>query len=313
MLARRTRIVAIATVALCLTSSMAVPPRASAVLVYERTASHTIVVARNDGTQPKAVHHGQRPVVAPDGRHVAFLARVRNGHGDLRVVQIGSSRSVLLAHGTSTLSRVVWSPNSRYLVARSDRSDGAVLIDVSARRNLALPDGVPYGGASFAPDSSRVASASIQHSSGSVSVVDVRSGQGTPLVDGFSPAWGEPGIAFADDIGRVYLKRSVHARPRLLRDGRGDDLLPLEWATHAHRLLVASMLQGSGFGGFRAIVINSDTNAFTEPPQTFSSVDEIAQDGRTFLGELGGDVVAVAKGGAVQTLAMGARSASWTK
>src|SRR5436190_15263620 len=188
---------AIATVALGIAMSAAVPQRASAVLVYERTATHTIVVARDDGSHPTTMGHGQRPVVAPDGRKVAFLARVRQGRGDLRVRRVGSSRSVLLAHGISTRKRAVWSPNSRYLMANGDRRDDAILIAVKRRTRRSFADATPFAGASFAPDSSRVAFASIHHSGGLLLVANVRSDRPKAVADGFSPAWGEPGIAFA--------------------------------------------------------------------------------------------------------------------
>jgi WD40 repeat protein len=309
MFARRTGLAALTGFVLCLAVSIALPSRASAVLVYERPASHTIVVARDDGTQPKVLGHGQRPVVAPDGRKVAFLARVRRGHGDLRVRQLNSSRSVLLAHSISTLSPVVWSPDSRYLVARGDRRDDAILLDVKRRKRRSFPDS-SYAGASFAPDSSRVAFASLQSSGGTLYIADVHSGRTRAVADGFSPAWGTAGIAYAGDIGEVDLKRSPRARQRVLLVDRGRDLLPLAWASRAPRLLVRELLTD---GGFRALVIDAETRAVSEAAHTFSSVDGIASHGHVILAELGGNVVAAKEDGTLRTLATGARAASWTK
>jgi hypothetical protein len=310
MFATRTPLAALTGFALCVAVSIALPPRASAVLVYERPASHAIVVARDDGTQPNVLGHGQRPVVAPDGRKVAFLARVRRGHGDLRVRRLSSSRSVLLAHGISTLSRVVWSPDGRYVVARGDRRDDAMLLDVKRRRRRSFADSPLYAGASFAPDSSRAAFASLQSSGGTLYVADVHSGRVSAVADGFSPAWGKAGIAYAGDSGQVYLKSSPRARQRLLLVERGRNLLPLAWASRAPRLLVTERLTA---GGFRALVIDAETRAVSEAAHAFSSVDGIASHGHVILGELGGDVVAAQEDGTLRTLATGARAASWTK
>jgi hypothetical protein len=268
------------------------------------------MVARDDGTEPTVLGHGQRPVVSPDGRKVVFLAKARATQGDLRLRRIGSSRSVQIARGISSLSPAVWSPNSRYLIARSDRSDGGILIDTKLRKRHPLVGTTLFAGASFAPDSSRVAFATLQSSGGTLWAADVQLRRVQGVADGFSPAWGEAGIAFADDIGHVYLKRSLHSHQRLLLHEPGRDPQPVAWATRAHRLLLAERLEA---GGFMALVIDSDTGAVAKNPYTFTRIDGIARHGHTLLGERGGDVVAAHEGGTLETLAHDARAASWTK
>src|SRR5437879_1438629 len=93
-------------------------PTARAVLVYQRTASHEIVAAADDGSQAQVIGHGTNPVVSPNGDLVAYFAQTKGDFPDLRLISVHGGRSRLLARpvfNPLAWAPSVWSPNSRFV------------------------------------------------------------------------------------------------------------------------------------------------------------------------------------------------------
>jgi Tol biopolymer transport system component len=206
------------------------------------------------------------------------------------------------------LNPPTWSPDGRYLAANTARGDDVVLVNVrrAARRHF---ESTFYGGVAFSPNSTKLAFSAVQSSGGALSVVGVSGGTERGIADGFGPAWGVAGIAFATSDA-IYLKRSPRTRQQLLLRAGSRNLLPIDWSEDGKRLLVVDRLSG---GGTKALLLDRQSRRFNELPQTVSRVYAIARDGRSVLGRTAGDVVAVDEAGTLHRLAVAARAASWTK
>lgn len=288
-------------------------PSAGAVLVYVRPSSKEVVVARDDGSQPRVVSQGLYARVSPDGRWLVYEPSHRGG--GLRLVSIHGGRSWLVARNPAASpgfpsSGVSWSPNGRYIAIGQDPY-GLVLYDVvrHRRRHLGF---VFFGGASFSPDSSRLAFESDGIRENDLVIASVPNGKlgGLARYAG-SPAWGRGGLAFTRRMkpGGLALK-SRRSRP-LVPLGASPFLFPVEWSREGRLLLAA---EGQSQSALRALLVAPSTRQITTLSPTFSEVDALSRDGTAILGVINGDVVSVAAAsGTATVIAHGAVNPSWTR
>ena len=289
--------------------------RANAMLVYERSASHAIVAARDDGSHATVLAHGSAPAVAPDGRHVIFLANTGRVYPDLRIVGVHGGRSRLLlryAYVDTQNAAKGWSPNSRYVVTGNGASGAAILIDLAHKSNRLFPrDDSSYVDASFAPDSSLVAFADPgDRSPDKIVVRDIYGHRTRRVATGDSPVWGGGGLAYTAPAGIKRKTQLNQPAELLLSAGSSNYLYPVSWSKHGRRLLAA---RGPRQDQLQALLIAPATHDLMTLPQTFSEVDALSRNGKLILGVVGGNVVTVRADGTMRTLAHGAVNATWTR
>ncbi len=286
-------------------------PSAGAVLVYVRPSSHEVVVARDDGSQPRVVAHGLYARVSPDGRQLVY--EPARGRAELRVMSVRGGRSWLVARNPAASpgvpsTDVSWSPNGRYIAVGQD-PDGLVLYDVVRRRRRHLGP-VVSGGESFSPESSRLAFQSNDVRENDLLVTNVATGKVRRLAQyAESPVWGRGGLAYiqAKKPAGLILKTR---RSRLLVPFDSSVMYPVEWSRDGRRLLAAKV---SPQFPLHAFLIAPSTRRITTLSPVFKEVDALSRDGTVVLGVINGDVVTVTASGTVTLLAHGADSASWTR
>lgn len=291
----------------------ATAPPAGAVLVYLRSSSREVVVARDDGSAPQVVAPSSFYArVSPDGRWLVYVP-YRRGAG-IRLMSVHGGRSWLVAHDPSASagfpsSGVAWSPNGRYIAVGQDPY-GLVLYDVvrHRRRHLGF---VFFGGASFSPDSSRLAFESDGIRENDLVIASVPNGKlgGLAKYAG-SPAWGRGGLAFTRRMKPGGLALKSRRSRVLVPFGASPFLFPVEWSREGRLLLAA---EGQSQSALHALLVAPSARKITTLSSTFSEVDALSRDGNTILGVINGDVVTATADGAVTVLAHGAVNPSWTR
>lgn len=296
---------------------LAFAARASALVVFDRPVGHEIVVARDDGSRARVVAHGYLPVVAPDGRHVAYLAD--RPRGSARMVSTRGGRSWLLQRDVAdTIPAVYWSPDARYLAVGTSNG-GAWIHDVvkKRRRYVALRADF-FGGAVFSPNSATALLLGTAIGADNT-LLGLRIGRRgvRDLGNGDLPVWGRGGLATEQHDGSKYepttysqvvLAHRLGGPTRtLIRSAPG--LYPVGWSADGTRLLV----QQETPRGLRALLLSPATATQQTLPKPLSTIDAITRDGRRVLAQLNQDVVTEGLNGKIKTLAHHARNASWTQ
>lgn len=287
-------------------------PPADAVLVYVRPASREVVVARDDGSSPQVVaQHSIYARVSPDGRQLVYATF--QGGGELRLTSTHGGRSWLVAHHPSASpdspsSGVAWSPNGRY-IAVGQSPVGLVVYDVVRRRRRFASRLVSFGGASFSPDSSRLAFESDGIRDNNVAVTSVsRLKVRSVIRDAGSPVWGRGGLAFTREKRPAGIVLKIRRSPLLVPFDFSAALFAVGWSRDGRRLLAAK-----NSPPLRALLIAPASRQVTTLSPIFSTVDALSRDGNTVLGVINGDVVTVTADGAVTVLVRGAVNPSWTR
>jgi len=287
-------------------------PSAGAALVYLRSSSREVVVARDDGSAPQVVAPSSFYArVSPDGRWLVYVP-YRRGAG-IRLMSVHGGRSWLVAHDPSASagfpsSGVAWSPNGRYL-AVGQSPDGLVVYDAVRHRRRFASRLVFFGGASFSPDSSRLAFESDGIRDNNVAVTSVsRLKVRSVIRDAGSPVWGRGGLAFTREKRPAGIVLRIRRSPLLVPFDFSADLFAVGWSRDGRRLLAAK-----NSPPLRALLIAPATRQVTTLSPIFSTVDALSRDGNAILGVINGDVVTVTAGGAVTVLAHGAVNPSWTR
>jgi hypothetical protein len=296
---------------------MLVPSPTTAKLAYqklgERHATQGVYVARDDGSHPRVVAQGTEPEISPDGRSVVF-ARPHGDDFDLAVVSTKGGRARrLMRRYVSCICRgipelgVVWSPDSRYVVAQNASNGVVELIDVAngTKRELPFDSGKP----SFSPDATRIVGPYGQPGLAVYNIRLRRLRQVSNLGDG--PAWSRTGLAVETEQG-IKLKQKLAQPGRLVKPRTGSESFryAVDWTASGDKLLTAG---GPNQFSLKAFVISPASGSVVTLPATFSEVDAISRRGHWVLGAIGGDVVAMRPNGERRILANNALSPSWTK
>ncbi len=355
LLARRYFLIRCTVVVMCgVLVALASARSAQAVLVYERQRPSVsqiprqgmIVVANDDGSNPRVIAKGTFPVVAPDGRHVAFFAGHSGGRG-LWVVRVdGSHRRRLVRHTAprtnfEIYNPLAWSPDSRYIVgniATPCLASGhcgtnvpVTLVNIGRGVLARYPDIDPLDGAAFSPDSRRFVLGQAPPNSPNPNLVGTLKLAKTPrpkhlrsLGPGEVPAWGQPGLAYMrpntdgldPSFNEIDLVAAPGGVPRPLFRGKapnGDRLAVIVGWANGPGDLLAGVDDGSTKRDIQPVLIDPRTRTMKYFPPKLTRISAISRDGSTVLGEsLQREVVAVRADGTVKVLASHADSVTWT-
>jgi Tol biopolymer transport system component len=195
----------------------------------------------NQGPVPLAV--GSSPVIAPDGRWVAYVGGPLNHPAGLRLISSQGGAPRLVGISATPL---VWSWDSRLLLALSSQG-GVVVVDTRSLRTrvLRLPESA--FDFSFSPDGKMLA---FTHSTGNGSDIYTVPTSGGPIrrltVGGHSeyPLWGPGGIAFERFSpshcchGDVWLMNATGGDARQLTHTHAG-IYPAAWSADGRRMLAA--------------------------------------------------------------------------
>lgn len=300
---------------------------AAAVLVYQRATPRgrgEVVVARDDGSRPRRIATGFFPVVAPDGRRVAYFVYTRRGISLWMSGIRGQHRRLLapsVIGATFNTLPFQWSPDGRYIVVPDGNLEGSLVIDTRTLKRRLLRASSRSGNAAFAPDSRRLVIENVFDYDSSLLLGNVN-GQTRGLTrSGYGPAWGRGGIAFAhrvagppDDPNQassLMLIKRVGQRPRRLLSGQPGALRPIWWSRDGRELLVA---EGQTPTSINPLVLTPATGAKRTFGMVFSRLDMLSRDGSEILGVSGRNVVSLnIVSGSVTLLASNADEPSWTR
>jgi len=136
------------------------------------------------------------------------------------------------------------------------------------------------------------------------------------VANGFAPAWGRRGIAFAREretrqshsAPQLWLIKRPGRRPQRFRARSGGGFIPVAWSADGRTLLTAEAFADTQA---RLVAVGS-RNVRTLAP-VLSQIDGLSRDGKLVLAEQEGNVVAVGLDGAIRLLAANAASPSWTR
>ena len=318
--------------------ALAAAAPAQATLVYVKgaaTASPTVYVARDDGSNPRKLGAGYSPVISPNGRWVAW---VRTASPDRVILRRADRRGRARRVGTATVvGGLRFSPNSRLLGSVRDRR--LLVYDISRRRENRAAFGYLHG-FDFGPDSRTL----VYGSSGRRPAFDAPVDLYTVERDGGSrkritrdrrslnPLWGPDGIVhdrqrWRDGDAPAYnlfeiqpdggdFRRITRLRIPSLVSG----LVPLEVATNGRRLLASFVGQDTNVG-FRVNPRSGSVHSLDSDFENGFVATDLTADGETVLGHTGGPdptgrhniVTMPYTGGRQELLVRGAMSPHWSR
>lgn len=179
------------------------------------------------------------PAPSPDGRTLAFFDR--RGRGTkIYLLDLENPRAWprLFAPGNETERDPVWSPDGETLLFTRNGDLWIQPVSGGEPRRLVRPEYGPVGSPAWSPDGTRVAVTSGASGFSQIAVVDVASGELTPVTyahrehDG--PAWSPDGrtlvFTVSDGLGMSTQVATApadgSAEPRILTSGRGVRAAP---------------------------------------------------------------------------------------
>ncbi|HKP89962.1 MAG TPA: hypothetical protein VJT75_08305 [Thermoleophilaceae bacterium] len=286
------------------------PVPAQALLVYQRPATSEIVAARDDGTQRRVIAYGKTPIVAPDGKRVAFVTK-RGSDYDLKVVTLHDGQVRLLLRNIlpgDPAHAFAWSPDGRSIAIGSAIEFREALVDVDKRTHRYLKLGGTPGSATFSPDSTKVLFELVHPRDKDLLIARVADGGARFVDSGGSPTWGAVGFAYRRDPKGILFRKHAEANPTIARS-RGH-AQPRDWSADGDSLLAVG---GRAPADRRALLIDRRTGHTLFLPQRFTAIEDLSRNGHAVLGEAAGNVVAARRDGSSKVLARNATTPSWTK
>jgi hypothetical protein len=296
-------------------------PSGAAVLVYERVATHEIVVAYADGSHAHVIAHGRHPTVSPNARLVAFFKIGAHGIGRLCVVaRKGGPTRCLVSYaygqgGYLASSSVPWSRDSRFVVVGDEAARGCYLVDVKRGTSRLMTAPRSFGEAAFSPRDDRfvVLDANDENQ---MYLGRAPAGRLKRFAHGGYPEWGPRGVAFDSGSGLV-LKPVGEPRRVLIRGGDGEPfVVPIDWSLSGKTLLGAENIPDEQRWRFTPVLVRLPSGHVSRLPAEFAFIDALSRDGTLVLAETAeGNVVSMPTDGTAtpKVLASGGTEATWTR
>lgn len=208
-----------------------------------------IVVAGDNGSHQRVLGKGDSSVISPDGKLVAVLDYPAAYPGSTIFKVYRSSGGPPLVTMPADFTGLTWAPDSRTLVTTDATATRLLTIDAATGAQTTVATG-QLGGASFSPDSKRLAYAT---QAGALNVVDLANGMTKTLRrHATSPAWGPHTIAFGTTHKRggqtiwnvatirpdgTHFRQLTHVHPTNFYFG----LTPAAWSANGRHLATATM------------------------------------------------------------------------
>jgi Tol biopolymer transport system component len=240
-------------VALAAALALAAPASAALTATAGRHAdggNGHIVIARDDGSHMRVLGAGDSSQISPDGKLVAAIdypTYTTPGTAVFKVFRAAGG-PLALTMPAENLAVLAWSPDSRTLAATDTAAGRLLTIDVATGAQTAIASG-SFDGASFSPDSKRLAYAT---QGGTLAVTDLATHARTTLRrHAVAPAWGPRLIAFGATSRRgsqtiwnvatirpdgTHLRRLTRIHPTRQYFG----LVPRAWSANGRRLATAT-------------------------------------------------------------------------
>jgi Tol biopolymer transport system component len=307
-----------------------IPPPAQVALVYADPAGSNpfgdreIVYRASPANQgPVRLAVGTSPLISPDGRWVAYVGGTLNHPTGLRLIASrgGLARAVAIS-GTP----LVWSWNSRLLLALRPPGFGAAIVDTRSLRTrlLRLPEASEDF--SFSPDGKMLA---FMHTTGKGSDIYTVPTSGGPIrritAGGHSryPLWGPGGIAFERFSsspcchGDVWLMNATGGDARQLTHTHAG-IYPAAWSADGTRMLAAYPATNNG----KLYAVNVATGRARALTRFVGDLNAqgLSRNGKTVLAAIGCGELATIRGivetipfagGPPTTIVRGPCRASW--
>ena len=206
-------------------------------------------------TTPRPTLGIVRPVISPDGRHIAFAAL-----GDIYVMPIGG-KPLNVTNDAAFDTDPSWSPDGAQLVYSSDRNSEHLQLwirDMKSGQNRQITHLTTQPqGATFSPDGRRVAFFDVtgMWRVASVSVLDLATGSVTKIHDTLA----QPGTPVWSPDGRRVALAEVAPFTRRFREGTNQVLTMAADGSG----LKSSRVQGGAFG---SVYVSDDDKWFAPVP-----------------------------------------------
>lgn len=336
-------------------ATLAVPATAQAALAYVRYAKSAggrpptlgrpyVLVAADEGANPRRVDFGSNPHVSPDGQTVVYQREGQSQVAGLAVAASGGGASRTLMSNWRDPFYLAFSPDSKTIAALRGGELGSrklVLIDVASGAQRTIASGF-FNGFSFSPDGTELVfgRATSERFPPRTDVFRVPTSGGKPFPithdrRSEDPLWGPTGqIVFVKTLGakkrrygpknELYLMKPSGGQVRRLTHTKVDPLLqglfPTDWSADGQRLLAEFEGQDTSY----AVAVNPRTGA--QRPvgkageQGFVGT-ALSSDGKSVLGFTGGfepgpdhNVATVPySGGKPKALAKNAFEPAWSR
>lgn len=270
------------------------------------------MVARDDGSSPKRIASGSHPVIAPDGRHVAYFTNKAGGGYKLKLVPTNGGRSrVLLGDSFPPGPRapLAWSHNGRYIAAAGSGPTAAVVDARSGKRLRTLEMDFQFDAASFSPDDADVMIDNGAERGDSLLLAHVHRKGSRAIRTGAGAVWVRDGIFFTNDNPGIRVLRRPGSAPRLVYKGHDTPFLYTIGASADGQTVLAA--EGSP-DQISPVLIASKSHTARSVPAVFSEIDAVSRHGKRVLGMASGNVVVAAADGKTRVIAVGAINPSWT-
>jgi len=278
-----------------------------------------VVIAGDDGSNPRAIEQGNSPHVSPDGLSVAYLHEGGGHTQELRLALVAGGPLRTLMVNFREAFYLTWSPDSSTIAALKGPELGKrklVLIDVLTGAQRVVAQGF-FSGFSFSPDGSELVYAKAGKEKypprsdvyrlqfvppGAVSVAAEKPVRLTHDHNSSDPLWGPTNkIVFVKTVEgkkRKYgpknelflmnpkgkgVKRLTHTKVDPLLQG----LFPTDWSANGKRLLAEFEGQDTSY----AVTVNRQTGAqrpLLKAEESGFVGTALSADGKTVLGYEGG-------------------------